>query len=431
MAYQHDWRSKIVMDPICEIIDIGPVQAVTDTPEFQLLSDKKQLSLTYLVFRSAVHTRLAHSLGAYHRTIDLADQWMRRGYVGQRERDALVMFALVHDVGHAAFSHATEGFLGMDHDAWTAHLIDTTLRPAIGSCDVDADLVLAFARHENPLYLGVHDKNLGTEKLDYLERDGFFTIGSRPAGVRYLRNYIYFIDGVLAIDEKVVQQALNAQLFYMEMFKGVYFRKSLVIAQRMFHKAVRHCILEEELTGKALVTMTDSELIGKLASSASQTTQLLYRRIRERRLFREAIAVRPERFVHETRVADKPIAVLGVDQTTMDALVRLPDLQQDNHARLEDIETSIAELTGLADQEVLVVPVFNPERFHAKDITVFGSDRQLHSVKERRPQHFASLDEVARSYSALRICTTEQARHHLSHPRMAQRVLDLVLSLTS
>src|SRR4030042_1315877 len=240
---RRDLSPKVVADPISGLVDIRPVLPLVETPQFQALADKRQLGMTYLVFRSATHTRFAHCLGAYKATCELADRWLLAGSIDQRWRDALAVYALLHDVGHPAFSHVTEDFCEMDDDEMTMHLIDHELRDAIGACGVEFPLVYALASHQHELYRAVHDKNVGMEKLDYLERDGFYTVYGRPPGVEYLRKYVYWVDHKVAIDEKVADHAIDAQNFYMKMYKGVYLRKSLVSAQRMFHKAVHRLIV--------------------------------------------------------------------------------------------------------------------------------------------------------------------------------------------
>lgn len=431
MVFDRTRALKVIPDPISGIVNVGPVLPMVETREFQALAGKCQLGMTYLVFRAATHTRMAHCLGAYHATMKLAERWQVRGFISREAGDALAAYALYHDIGHPAFSHVTEDFCELDDDEMTLKLLREKLADAIAACGIDPARVEALASHQDPLYRAVHDKNVGMEKLDYLERDGFYTILSRPAGIEFLREYIYYIDGTVAIDEKVVDYAIDTQNFYMKMYKGVYLRKSLVIAQRMFHKMVYHLIQWGNLRNWQLYDMTDSELIGLLAASRSPVVRTLYRHLRERDLFREAIVIRPERFVQETRIKDKPISVFGVSPEEMERLTLSPALQKKNHEYIGDLEARIAECAGMPRGSVLVVPVFNPERFRASDIVIYGSDRKLHSLRERRPAHFANMEETARSYTALRICTPPGYRAALSAPATARRVADLLFSESS
>src|SRR5581483_10209986 len=115
-------------------------------------------------------------------------------------------------------------------------------RREIEACGIDFKLVESFAAHKNPLHVAVSDKNLGMEKLDYLERDGLLTILSRPFGVDDLRAQIYFVDARLAIVEKAVDNAIEVQNYYLKIYKNVYLRKASAIAQRMMQKMVYHLI---------------------------------------------------------------------------------------------------------------------------------------------------------------------------------------------
>jgi HD superfamily phosphohydrolase len=247
-----------------------------------------------------------------------------------------------------------------------------------------------------------------------------------PMGIDYLREYVHFIEGTVAIDEKVVDHAAEVQTFYMRMYKEVYLRKSLVIAQRMFHKAVYHLIRCGELAAESLISMIDEELLGCMFFSRDPTVRRFYKALRERDFFCEAVSIRPQASACETRVAGKPICVIGSSEREMNALVRAPLLQKRSHAALEHLEEMIAREVGLPEQSVLVVPVFNPERFQPKDVKIYGSTGKLHSLRERRPSHYARMEELAQSYVALRICTPKECRVALS--AAGPLVHDLVIS---
>lgn len=428
MAKHMSSSPKVVADTIHDIIDISEVLPMIETREFQALSDKRQLGMTPLIFRSARHSRFEHSIGAYQGTKLLTDRWLRNGMVSKKERDALVAYALYHDIGHPPFSHVTEELCEMDNNEMTLFLIRERLMGAIEACGFDPVLVEKLAAHENPLYLGVHDKNLGMEKFDYLERDGRSTLLSGPVGLEYLREHIYFIDGTIAVDEKAIDHTIDVLSFYMKMYKNVYLRKASVIAQRMFEKAVYLLMQRKELGVKELPDMTDSELLGRMVLSKDPIVQFLYTCYRERHLFREAIVIRPKEFASETNAEKKDIRVFEVTHDEMQALTTSPALKKANYSALEKLEQTIAAIAKIPEEEVLVVPIFHPERFKAKDVAIYGSDGKLHSLRQRRPAHFDSMEETARSYAAVRVCAHPQYRKKLSAPAVAERVFEVLLS---
>jgi uncharacterized protein len=445
---------KVVVDPIHGIIDIRPVLKLVETREFQSLGDKRQLGMGHLVFPSATHTRKAHSLGAYHVTRELADGWIKLGFINKKEGDALAAYALLHDIGHPAFSHVTESLCTIPKEAGrgsgagaragadaTKMSINSALSLAIirrlekeiTASGIDFKLVEAMATHKNPLYLAVSDKNLGMEKLDYLERDGFYTILSRPVGLEYLRHHIYFIDGKLTIDEKVVDNAIDVQNYYLKIYKNVYLRKTSAIAQRMVQKMVYHLIIAGEVRRDELVDLTDSELTGIMRLSKDPFVRTTYELLRRRDLFREAIVIRPKQFADPER-AGKNITVFGASESQMKRLMKNPRYTEKNQEGLAAIEDAIATLAGLPKNSVLITPIHSTDRFEAQDITIYqgqggraGGNKELASLKARYPAHFKNIEEVAQTYLAFRVCTTEKYRSRLSEPKVAKKVLALLM----
>lgn len=427
---------KVIADPIYGIINIRPVLKMVEAEEFQILGDKRQLGMAYLTFPSATHSRKAHSLGSYHATRELADRWLKRGFINNPQADALSGYALYHDIGHPAFSHVTEnlcvqpkGTTGMSINSALSFRFIQKLKTNIQACGVDFALLERMAHHSDPLAVAVSDKNLGMEKLDYLERDGFFTILSRPVGVDYLRQHIYFIDGNLAIDEKAIDNALDVQNYYLKIYKNVYLRKTSAIAQRMVQKMTHHLILAGELFREELPLLTDSELIGRCSTSKDSFVRATYALLRRRDLFREAIVLRPEKFAHAATFG-KPVTTFGVKKAVMQQLARHSKLRPKNQDDLNFVENEIATLAGLPRSSVLLTPIDGQERFSGQDILIYqGQNKKLASLKKRYPAHFRNIEEVAESYITFRVCTTETYRKILSSPKISKKIFEYLTSL--
>jgi hypothetical protein len=128
----------------------------------------------------------------------------------------------------------------------------------------------------------------------------------------------------------------------------------------------------------------------------------------------------------ETRIADKDISVGGLDPDVMRDLTQAPQLQKRNHEGLEILEAEVERAVGLPAGVVLLTPVFNPERFEAKDVMLSCSGR-VESLKERRPAHFAKMEETARSHTAIRVCAQPEYRAALC--RAADGVKEVLLSV--
>ncbi|MHA1878039.1 MAG: HD domain-containing protein [Promethearchaeota archaeon] len=73
----------------------------------------KQLSMTYVYHFSATHNRFSHSIGTYKRVEDIIQKLTHTNYPIindsiQKNRDLLLIYALIHDIGHQPFSHSLE-----------------------------------------------------------------------------------------------------------------------------------------------------------------------------------------------------------------------------------------------------------------------------------------------------------------------------------
>jgi len=115
----------VIQDSIHGIIPINEAEYyLLQTPFLRRLHDVKQLGLSYLVFPSATHSRLEHSLGVMHLASRVAGRVVEASRRSSRVCSALFhrcddrvysafiqvsrLAGLLHDLGHPPFSHMLE-----------------------------------------------------------------------------------------------------------------------------------------------------------------------------------------------------------------------------------------------------------------------------------------------------------------------------------
>lgn len=118
-------KSKVVKDAIWGMVEIdwGSLRLL-DSPIVQRLRGIRQLGFSYLTYPSAEHSRFIHSLGMYCVVSRFLEAIERRpeSVVGEYRVERpdpqvakdLSHAAILHDVGHMAFSHASETILEAD-----------------------------------------------------------------------------------------------------------------------------------------------------------------------------------------------------------------------------------------------------------------------------------------------------------------------------
>jgi HD superfamily phosphohydrolase len=128
-----DRKTKHIKDNVWGMVELdGRAVRLLDCPVVQRLRGIKQLGFSYLTYPSAEHSRFIHSLGMACVVSRLLDSIKKRveeqlgddTYVAVTglapvDREDIVHAAILHDVGHMAFSHATEKALVGREDDFT------------------------------------------------------------------------------------------------------------------------------------------------------------------------------------------------------------------------------------------------------------------------------------------------------------------------
>lgn len=182
-------------DPIHGFIRTDALEtALIDSRPMQRLRFIRQLGWTFLIFPGAEHSRFSHVLGTMHLAGRVYDALAAKSdgqlptHAECRERRLVRAAALVHDIGHAPFSHSAEDLFadGIDHEEMSRRLLVTPEIEAIFDRHGDGVDTAAVSRVLSKQGEGVErllseiiTSELDVDKMDYLRRDSLY------CGVQY------------------------------------------------------------------------------------------------------------------------------------------------------------------------------------------------------------------------------------------------------
>ncbi|HEY9535551.1 MAG TPA: HD domain-containing protein [Mucilaginibacter sp.] len=233
-------KKKIINDPVYGFISI-PTELVFDLiehPYFQRLRYIKQLGMTHLVYPGALHTRFHHALGAMHlmkmtiETLRAKDQ-----EITTDEEEALTIAILLHDIGHGPFSHALEHTIvkGISHEDISILLMDKLNEEFNGRLTT----AISIFRNIYPKKF-LHElvsSQLDMDRLDYLNRDSFFT-GVSEGVVSYDRiiKMLNVRNDHIVIEEKGIYSVEKFIIARRLMYWQVYLHKTVIAAEQLLVK---------------------------------------------------------------------------------------------------------------------------------------------------------------------------------------------------
>lgn len=170
-------KKKIINDPVFGFINLQfeLIFDLIEHPYFQRLRRIKQLGLSYLVFPGANHTRFEHGIGACHLMQQAISVLRVKGHeITSKEAEAVTVAILLHDIGHAPFSHVLENTLvEKSHEEISLLLMHDLNKQFNGKLDL---AILIFTNKYKKLFLHqLVSSQLDMDRLDYLSRDSFFT----------------------------------------------------------------------------------------------------------------------------------------------------------------------------------------------------------------------------------------------------------------
>jgi uncharacterized protein len=300
-----------ITDPVHRYIRFSQVEKeVIDSSAFQRLRRIRQLAGAHLVYPSAQHSRFEHSLGAMHVAGLAGESLLGKGYIDDVEMvQDLRLAALLHDVGHGPFSHLFEEVL--EYGCNTTHeemgkriIMQSEIADIINRHGSSAEQIcrLSFGESKMNFMNEIISGGLSADIMDYLPRDGLFT-GAEYAKVDYHRllSSLEVSKNRLALNRSALNSLESMLISRYEMFKAVYFHKTVRSAEVMLLQAMIAADQDLGLTDTSLgnyLGMTDEATLERLCALAEGENAFagkMARDYRDRRLLKSVY----EKFLHK------------------------------------------------------------------------------------------------------------------------------------
>ena len=268
-----------IIDPIHDFVQVSQSeQPLVDSRFFQRLRRIKQLSCAFLVYPTALHTRFEHSLGVMYIAGKAGQALQEKGAIKSDEIDILRLAGLLHDIGHGPFSHIFEEVnrAKISHEDFGRRLIlQSDIGDSLESNGFEKRLIadVAFNRSRFKYLNEIISGALSADMMDYLLRDSYFT-GTEHARIDYKRitHSLDVHQKHLALDQSALYSFESMVYSRYQMFRAVYFHKTVRASEVMLVEALRLSDDEFGFTTydtNGFLDLTDEQVLSMIASSKS------------------------------------------------------------------------------------------------------------------------------------------------------------------
>ncbi len=272
----------IIKDEIYGTIGFdGLEERIIDTADFQRLRRIKQMSVTNLVYPGANHTRFEHSLGTAH----LSETIGRKVGLDEDKLKQVKLYALLHDIGHIAFSHEGEDMLEKhigDHEKIGKEKITSGEIGDMLSENYSPKRILAV---RGSMEGSIVDSDIGADRMDYLKRDAHNTgVAYGIIDIDRIVHTLLLEKGELCIGKGGLEAAESLLIARFMMFSTVYLHKTVRIATAMLYRAIENSI-SDTMEPEEFKSLDDEEAM--LRMGASEKARTYVDALLRRKLYKE------------------------------------------------------------------------------------------------------------------------------------------------
>jgi len=236
-------KRKIINDPVYGFITISHplIFSIIGHPFYQRLRRIQQMAMAQLVYPGAVHTRLHHSLGAYHLMCNVINELRSKEIeITKVEEIAVKAAILLHDIGHGPFSHALEHelVLGVHHEDLSLQIMQLMNNELNGQLSLAIDIFTN--QYHKPFLHQLISGQLDVDRMDYLSRDSFFSgVSEGVIGYDRILKMLTVYHGQLMVEEKGIYSVEKFLVARRQMYWQVYLHKTVLSAEKMLVKIIQ------------------------------------------------------------------------------------------------------------------------------------------------------------------------------------------------
>lgn len=236
-------KRKIINDPVYGFITINHplIFEIIAHPYYQRLRRIQQMAMAQLVYPGAVHTRLHHSLGAYHLMHNAVAELKSKGVeITDDEEIAVKAAILLHDIGHGPYSHALEHILvtGAHHEQLSLQIMHLMNEEMQGRLSLAIQIFTN--QYQKPFLHQLISGQLDVDRMDYLSRDSFYSgVSEGVIGYDRILKMLVVQDGQLMVEEKGIYSVEKFLVARRQMYWQVYLHKTVLAAEKMLVKILQ------------------------------------------------------------------------------------------------------------------------------------------------------------------------------------------------
>jgi uncharacterized protein len=272
-----DSARKIINDPVYGFITLDHplLLKIIAHPYYQRLRRIHQMAFAHLVYPGAVHTRLHHSLGAYHLMCNALVELKGKGFdISPHEELSAKIAILLHDIGHGPFSHALENELigGLKHEVISMLIMEAMNEIFDGQ--LQTALAIFCDRYPKKFLHQLVSGQLDVDRMDYLNRDSFFTgVSEGVIGYDRIIKMLTVHEGQLMVEEKAIYSIEKFLVSRRLMYWQVYLHKTVLSAEKMLVQIIRRA---KELIGASVPLPPSSAILDFFLTDSSKGGAVAY-----------------------------------------------------------------------------------------------------------------------------------------------------------